>query len=108
MSSKKPKSMRSLLLGKDSGLGALVDKARLQVALRDQVADALPEDVRCHIVAANIEDDTLTVVCDSAPWATRVRFYSQSLLDFLATDHNLEARSLIIKVRPHRYPERDL
>ena len=108
MSAKEPKSIQSLLLGQNSELGALANQARRQVTLRDQVASQLPEGAQSHVVAASIEDDTLTVICDSAPWATRIRFYAQTLLQYLAADHNLEARSLIVKVRPHFQPERDL
>ena len=108
MSAKEPKSIQSLLLGQNSELGALVDEARRQVTLRDHVASQLPEKAQSHIVAARIEDDTLTIICDSAPWATRIRFYSQTLLQFLATDHNLEARSLVVKVRPQFRPDHDL
>ncbi len=108
MSSKEPKSIQSLLFGQNSELGALVDEAQRKVTLRDHVANQLPEDARSHVVAASIEDDVFTVICDSAPWATRIRFYAQTLLQYLATDHNLEARSLIVKVRPHYRPDCDL
>ncbi len=105
MSAKEPKSIQSLLLGQNSELGALVDQARRKVTLRDHVASHLPQSAQSHVVAASIEDDTLTVICDSAPWATRIRFYAQTLLHFLATDHNLEARSVVVKVRPHFQPD---
>ena len=106
MSAKEPKSIKSVLLGQSPELSALVEKAQCQVTLRDQVANLLAEPMRRHVVAARLEDATLTVLCDSAPWATRIRFYAQTLLQFLATDHNLEADSVIVKVRPHFRPDR--
>lgn len=100
MSAKKPKSIQSVLLGQSPELSALVKNAHIQVTLRDQVASVLSEPMCRHVVAARLEDEVLTVLCDSAPWATRVRFYAQTLLQNLAADHNLEANSLIVKVRP--------
>ena len=105
MSAKEPKSIQSLLLGQSPELNALVEQAQTQVALRDQVASQLPKIMQSHVVAASVDGDILTVICDSAPWATRIRFYAQTLLQNLATDHNLEACSLIVKVRPHFRPE---
>ena len=105
MSAKRPKSIQSLLLGQNPELSALVEQAQCHVALRDQVANQLDEPMRSHVVAANLEGGILTVLCDSAPWATRIRFYAQTLLQNLAADHNLEACSLVVKVRPHFRPE---
>lgn len=104
MSAKRPKSIQSVLQGQNPELSALVKRAQSQVTLRDQVASVLPEAMRSHVLAASLNDETLTVLCKSAPWATRIRFYAQTLLQNLAADHNLEANSLIVKVRPELNP----
>ncbi|MFK8030284.1 MAG: DciA family protein [Gammaproteobacteria bacterium] len=105
MSAKEPKSIKSVLLGLSPELSALVEQAESHVTLRDQVAGLLAEPMRRHVVAARLEDNALTVLCDSAPWATRIRFYAQTLLQNLAADHNLEANAVIVKVRPHFRPD---
>ncbi len=106
MTAKRPKSIQSLLRGQNPELAALVEQAECRVALRDQVANLLAEPLRGHVVAASLEGGILTVLCDSAPWATRIRFYAQTLLQNLAADHNLEASSLVVKVRPHFRPDK--
>ncbi|MEM7083680.1 MAG: DciA family protein [Pseudomonadota bacterium] len=105
MSAKEPKSIQSLLLGQNPELSALAKEATRQVALRNQVAEALEAPMRDHVIAVSLTDATLTLICDSAPWAARIRFYAQKLLQNLAADHNLDADTVIVKVRPNPPPE---
>lgn len=104
MPTKKPESVKNLMRGTFTELAALRHKAQEHQTLLEAVAKSLPEVVRDHVVAAVADGETLTVVCDSAPWATRVRFYSESLLENLAPDHKSTISAVTVKVRPRWYP----
>lgn len=104
MSTKEPKSIKSLLSGEFSELAALGKKAQDHLTLVQRVSDSLPEILRNHVFAADIDRDILTIVCDSAVWATRIRFYSQTLLENFAPDHNSTITRVIVKVRPRWRP----
>ncbi|NNF17913.1 MAG: DUF721 domain-containing protein [Gammaproteobacteria bacterium] len=102
MSTKNPKSIKSLLLDECSAVAALGEQARTHQTLVQHVRDALPDAYRKHIFAAELSDDILTVICDSATWATNVRFYSEKLLLNVAPDHKSVISRVVVKVRPHR------
>ena len=75
------KSLKHLIGDPKSSLGALADRAAAMVALRDLVADALPDGLGNHITDANLSaDQQLTVVCASPAWAARLRFHTDTML----------------------------
>jgi len=102
MSAKEPKSIKSVLLEQNSALASLSERAAQSQSLLGQVQHSLPHAMRDSIYAANLEDSQLTLVCASAQWATRLRFYSETLMQDFAADHKIRIKTIRLKVRPPR------
>lgn len=76
----------------------MVERARSMVELADCLADALPDELRAGIRAANVRDDgELIVIADSPAWAARLRFESEKLLA-AARNSGEDVRSLSVRV----------
>lgn len=63
---------------------------------------ALPEDCQSHLEVGGIRDNQLVILTDSAVWQTRLRMYSQSMLESVHQHTELRLSRLIIKVTPPR------
>lgn len=65
---------------------------------------ALPEDCQSHIEVGGIRDNQLVVLTDSTVWQTRLRMYSQGMLESVQQHTELRLSRLIIKISPPRRP----
>lgn len=64
----------------------------------------LPEECQPHIEVGGVRDNQLVILTDSAVWQTRLRMYSQSMLESVQQHTELRPSRLIIKVSPPRRP----
>jgi hypothetical protein len=76
------KSLEDLLkTSKDNGLAEVIEHARDMGDLVQILQEALSEEQRAAISAANIrEDGELVVLASSSAWASRLRFETDTLL----------------------------
>jgi hypothetical protein len=88
------------------GLGPLFAdlerRAQATIDLADRVRAALPGPEKEHVVSATYKEDTLTVLADSAAWATHIRYAQQDLLAKLQAAG--ETRFTKLKVKVGRRP----
>ena len=90
-----------VLQDNSSGLSRIIRQASLMAALRESVAELLPEDHRAHLHGVSLkEDQSLILLTDSAAWASRVRFLETTVRQGLTTKTGLAIGRIIIKVRP--------
>ncbi len=69
--------------------------------LRKSVAELLPEDHRAHLHGVSLkEDQSLTLLTESAAWASRFRYLESTVRQGLKTKTGLTISKIIIKVRP--------
>jgi hypothetical protein len=68
--------------GSGDRLDKLVQHSRNMGNLAQILRNALPPDVAPHLLAANLrEPGELVLICSSSPWAARLRFESEVLLN---------------------------
>ena len=92
------KSLESLLNpGGEGDLGGIVRKARDLADLTTALKAALPEDLASGILAVNLREEALILVCSSSAWASRLRFEEIQLLK-AAASAGLEAGSVVVRV----------
>lgn len=70
--------MKHLL--KEPSLTKLFQQAELYQALLELGQSALPDNLATHLVGVSIEQQTLICLVDGANWASKLRFFEQSLL----------------------------
>ena len=70
--------MKHLL--KEPSLMKLFQQAELYQALLELGQSALPDNLVEHLVGVSIEQQTLVCLVDGANWASKLRFFEQSLL----------------------------
>ncbi len=73
--------MDSVLDQLGSGLNNIVKQAQLYQALLDLGKECLPAKMAQHLVGVSFEDNILICQLDDSLWATKLRFYSPSLLN---------------------------
>ena len=71
------------LLTQSGRLRRLIKQAQVLQALEDRLSERLPPSLKRHCQVAAMHDDTLVLAASSAAWATRLRYLTPSLLDFL-------------------------
>ncbi|MEM7283756.1 MAG: DUF721 domain-containing protein [Pseudomonadota bacterium] len=86
-------------------LGALAKRAGEMDQLTQIVRAVLPNPLGDHIIAVNVRNETVFVVADSPVWASRIRFYSQEILDKVETTHPDPVGNLAVKVRAPQVPD---
>ncbi|MDJ0760234.1 MAG: DciA family protein [Woeseiaceae bacterium] len=80
------KSLESLLNpGSDGDLGGIVRKARTLADLTTGLKSALADDLASGIIAVNLREDALVLVCSSSAWASRLRFEEQQVREAAAS-----------------------
>lgn len=77
--------MKHLL--KESGLTKLFQQAELYQALLELGQSVLPGNLATHLTGVSIEQQTLICLTDGANWASKLRFFEQTLLHHF--DQNL-------------------
>lgn len=81
------RSLDKVLQEADSDLGILVTRTRQLSGLTKRFRTLLEPALAPHCYIGNIVDDHMTVMVDSAAWASKFRFYSQSIIPSLNTLH---------------------
>ena len=76
------KSLEDLLkTSKDKGLAEVIEHARDMGDLVQILQNALPEEQRAAISAANLRDDgELVILASSSAWASRLRYEADALI----------------------------
>ena len=84
------------------GLGPLFAdlerRVQATIDLADRVRLALPGPEKDHVVSATYKAETLTVLADSAAWATHIRYAQKELLAHLHAAGETRFTKLKVKV----------
>jgi hypothetical protein len=95
------RSLDKVLQDNNSGLSRIIHQASQMAALRKSVAELLPEDHRAHLHGVSLkEDQSLTLLTESAAWASRFRYLESTVRQGLKLKTGLSIDRVIIKVRP--------
>ena len=95
------RSLDKVLQDTSSGLSRVIRQASLMATLRESVAELLPEDHRAHLHGVSLkEDQSLTLLTESAVWASRFRYLESTVRQGLKIKTGLAISRIIIKVRP--------
>ncbi len=76
---------------------SLAQKSQKLDHLQDILLACLPQNCHSHLSIANLNNKQLTLVTDSSVWASRLRLYTNTMLDMLQQHGNTEINR--IKVR---------
>ncbi len=76
------------------------DKALELKHLNHAIKVSLPKDCREHMEVAAIRDKQLIILTDSPVWKTRLRMYSQSILEALHQHAGIKLNRLYVKFQP--------
>jgi len=105
------RSLDKVLQEADSELAILVTRSRQLRGLTEKFQALLEPGLASHCYICNIDKNTLTVMVDSAAWASKFRFYSQSILTDLRSLHpsfsnvtHIQAKILNQKYEPPPVP----
>jgi hypothetical protein len=91
--------LKRILGGLSPALAKLESRAAAAQRLTERVRQQLPENLRAHLVSAARRDSVLTLVVDSAAWATRVRYAARQLQASLEARGEPPISKLSVKVR---------
>src|SRR5262245_56594752 len=94
-----PKTLKGLL-GESPRLARLAQSAARLAALTASAREALPPEIRPHLTAASVHDDTLVLTADSPAWGARLRFHGAEVLTFLATRQGIRATRVSVRSHP--------
>ncbi len=95
------RSLDKVLKDNNSGLSLIIHQSSQMATLRKSVADLLPEDHRAHLHGVSLkEDQSLTLLTESAAWASRFRYLESTVRQGLKLKTGLSIDRVIIKVRP--------
>lgn len=89
----------ALLSAPGSVLGALTEQARGLARLNRAVGAELDPEFLPHCQVTGLRGGTLTILCDSAAWATRLRYHGPALRDRLAAS-GTPVSEVRVAVRP--------
>ncbi len=73
--------------------------------LKQAILASLPVDCHSHLEVAGIRDNQLVVLTDSPVWQTRLRMYSQSMLEALHQHADIKLSRVKIRLSP---PQREI
>lgn len=89
------------MLAKGHGvLERLRQGAARALTVLDAVRAELPGEAAGHVLAASVKDGTLTVLVDSAAWATRIRYEAPGLSGPVGQRLGAEIARTVVRVRP--------
>lgn len=94
----------ALLSAPGSVLGALTEQARGLARLNRAVGAELDSEIAPHCQVTGLRGGTLTIICDSAAWATRLRYHGPALRDRLAAA-GTPVSEVRVAVRPPLQPQ---
>ena len=78
----------------------ILKKAMQLRHLNHAVKTALPEDCRDHMEIAGIRDNQLIILTDSPVWQTRLRLYSQTMLEILHQHAGIKLNQVKLRLSP--------
>jgi len=73
-------------------------------SLKNSLVPALPPEFMSKIVYAVVEDQTLTIFCDSPAWSSKLRFYDREITTALKSQGMLLKKVLSRTVPPVEMP----
>jgi hypothetical protein len=97
----------ALLSAPGSILGALTEQARGLARLNRAVSAELDTELAPHCQVAGLHNGTLTIICNSAAWATRLRYHGPALRDRLAAA-GVPISAIRVTVSPPHQPRAPL
>ena len=98
------RSVNKVLQEAEPELAILVTRTRQLRSLTDKFRTLLDPTLASHCYIGNISDGKLTILVDSAAWASKFRFYSQSILPDLCDLHPTFNKVRQIKVKVLNQP----
>jgi len=101
MPTDKPVALRDLLSNPASPLARVSGAVEQMAEMANSIRAALPNNLKPHLVSANVRDDRLILVADSAVWAARIRFYASDALNCMASIHTSPIQGVDIRVCPN-------
>ena len=76
----------------DGDLGGIVRKARDLADLTTTLKSSLPDELAAGVLAVNLRDEALVLVCPSSAWASRLRFEEERVREAAASaGHAIDA-----------------
>ncbi len=102
MPTDKPVVLRDLI--RTDAVAGISEKIERSQKLASLLRDAFPNDVKPHLLSADVHDDRLVLVADHAVWAARMRYYTSDVLQIMVASHNLALSDVTVRVRPTRDP----
>ena len=95
--SKTPRTLSTILGGKDGPLGRIHRRGEALLSLDRRLRDLLPPPLSEHCRVANVRGRSLIVHVDSAAWATQLRFLASQLAPTLLGREDAQLR---VKIHP--------
>ena len=78
----------------------ILKKAKQLRHLNQAVKASVPTDCREHMEIAGIRDKQLIILTDSAVWQTRLRLYSQTMLEALHQHSGIKLNQVKLRLNP--------
>jgi hypothetical protein len=95
-----PKSLRDLLSGAGKNLTALKSRSKERSWVVEQVRSALPSRLAAAVASAGVEGQRLTIGVVGAVWASRIRYFTDTVRKRLTLSLGVEILSVRIRVVP--------
>ena len=102
---KSTRPINKLFQEADSDLAILITRTRLLRRLTHLLRKQLDPDLAEHCYVANIEQETLVILADTAARASKLRFYTATLLEALPQLDSVFFRITRIKVKILNQPQ---
>lgn len=84
----------------------ILHKAIKLKGLQQAICAYLPTDCHSHFQVSGLRNNALVIITDSPVWQTRLRMYSQSMLEALEQHSNIKLHQVKIRLSPpKRQPE---
>ncbi len=97
---KRPKSLNEIINSNDE-LTRLYQHIEFLSSLDKTLQEFLPANLKSHCTVANLSNQTLVLHSDAAVWATRLRYLTPEILNFMRTHCNQKSlKTIRIRVNP--------
>ncbi len=93
------RSVNKVLVEANDDLAILVTRTRQLSHLTHILRQQLEPDLAAHCYIGNLDRENLVILVDSAAWASKLRFHSQTLLAQLQAAHQSFASIEMIRVK---------